>query len=192
MARKISNRTIVIATSLAAVGMVGMAYAAVPLYDLFCRVTGYGGTTQIATGEGVEAIDRTVTVRFDGSLARGVPLEFKPAQTTQTVKLGERALAYYEATNLSDRPIVGTATYNVAPFKAGGYFMKVDCFCFTEQRFEPGQTVSMPVLYYVDPEMDGAANLDDVRGITLSYTFFLKKDEESLAARGAAERPPGG
>jgi len=135
---RVSNRTILIAAAIVPVMMVGAAYAAVPLYDLFCRVTGFGGTTQVSDGAGAEILEREMTVRFDGSLAKGVPLAFEPVTPKQTVRVGEQSLAYYEVTNLSDQPITATATYNVAPHKAGGYFMKIECFCFNEQRFEPG------------------------------------------------------
>jgi len=134
-----NTRVVVICASLVA-GMVGMAYAAVPIYDLFCRVTGYGGTTQVAQYDPGQIIDREVTVRFDASLARGVPLEFTPLQRSMRVRLGETALAFYRVTNTSSEPVTGVASYNVAPFKTGTYFAKLECFCFLEQTIAAGET----------------------------------------------------
>lgn len=158
--------------------MVGAAYAAVPLYDLFCRVTGYGGTTSQSDVEADVILDRDVTVRFDSNVATGLNWRFKPVQGPVTLKVGETGLAFYQATNLSDRPIKGTATFNVTPQKAGSYFVKIDCFCFTEQLIEPGQTIDMPVTFYVDPAIDEEDNLKDVETITLSYTFFEMDEAE--------------
>ena len=158
----------------AAVAMVGLAYASVPLYRIFCQVTGFGGTTMQVSESALPAqpLAKTISVRFDSNVAPGLPWSFEPAKTHETVKIGERRLAFYRATNHSDEPITGTATFNVSPDTAGGYFMKIQCFCFTEQTLQPGQTVDMPVTYFVDP-----AILDDPDGrrideITLSYTFF--------------------
>ena len=158
-------------------GMVGMAYAAVPLYDLFCRVTGYGGTTQLAQYDPGQILDREVTVRFDASNARDFPWEFEPLQREMTVRVGETALAFYRATNTTDRPVTGIASYNVTPFKVGPYFAKLECFCFTEQTLGPGESMDMPVIFFVDPQMDDEARLDDIRTITLSYTFWQAGDE---------------
>ncbi len=152
-------------------GMAALAWASVPLYDWFCRVTGFGGTTQIAAAAPSKVLDRTITVRFDGSLARGMPWEFAPAQTTMEVRIGESVLAFYEAYNPTDRPVAGTANYNVAPFSAGGYFTKIDCFCFTEQVLQPGERVTMPVTFFVDPEIVEDAETRGLPTITLSYTF---------------------
>ncbi len=157
--------------------MIGAAYASVPLYDLFCRVTGYGGTTNQSDTESAVILDRDVTVRFDSNVARGLNWKFEALQGPQHLKVGETGLAFYRATNLSDQPIVGTATYNVTPQKAGAYFMKIECFCFTEQRIEPGQSIDMPVTFYIDPEIVDEEYLDDVETFTLSYTFFEKEDE---------------
>ncbi|HUF88290.1 MAG TPA: cytochrome c oxidase assembly protein [Thermohalobaculum sp.] len=153
-------------------GMGGMAWAAVPLYDLFCRVTGFGGTTQVAAAGADRVFERMVTVRFDASLVRGMPWSFAPVQTSMKVRIGETALAFYEAHNPTDRPVAGSATYNVAPFSAGGYFTKIDCFCFTEQVLGPGERVRMPVTFYIDPAMVEDAEAKGVNTITLSYTFF--------------------
>lgn len=153
-------------------GMVGLAYASVPLYDLFCRVTGYGGTTQVAEQGADKILDREMAVRFDATTSPNLPWTFQPEQREVTLRIGENAIAYYRATNNSDKTITGTATFNVTPQKAGLYFNKIECFCFTEQTLKPGESVDMPVVYYVDPEIDEDPNLDEVRTLTLSYTFF--------------------
>ncbi|MDP4574752.1 cytochrome c oxidase assembly protein [Qipengyuania sp. G39] len=162
-----------------ALAMLGLGYAAVPLYELFCQVTGFGGTTQraseseAATAErlGAAAGGRTISIRFDGSTARDVPWSFRPEQSTDTVTIGQRDMAIYLATNNSDQPITGTATFNVEPEQAGAYFNKIQCFCFTEQTLQPGEQVRMPVLYFVDPKALDDPNMDGVEQITLSYTF---------------------
>lgn len=167
-----------------AVGMVGMAYAAVPLYDLFCKVTGYGGTTQqVDVGSDV-VIDREIKVRFNAAVHRDMPWNFKPVQISQKMHIGEQQLAYYEAYNPTDKTIVGTATYNVTPHKAGEYFAKIDCFCFTEQELKPGERISMPVVYFIDPLIDEDRNLDEVSEVTLSYTFFVKDVEDTETTVG--------
>jgi len=168
-----------------AVLMVGAAFAAVPLYDLFCKVTGYGGTTQVAMGEAGEILDREVTVYFDANTNRNLPWTFEPTQRSITVRVGESALAYYTATNNSSQPVTGVATYNVAPYKAATYFSKLECFCFTEQTLEPGESIEMPVLFFVDPLIDEEARMDDVTYITLSYTFFESQDGGSDSSDAA-------
>ncbi|GAA4053176.1 cytochrome c oxidase assembly protein [Parerythrobacter jejuensis] len=170
-----------------AVFMLGMGYAAVPLYDLFCRVTGFGGTTQRATESEADAAARmaasagapTMSIRFDASIARNVPWTFKPAQSTDTVQIGVRDMAFYTAKNNSSVPITGTATFNVEPEQAGKYFNKIQCFCFTEQTLQPGQEVRMPVLYFVDPAALEDENMQGVEQITLSYTFHRKVESDS-------------
>jgi cytochrome c oxidase assembly protein subunit 11 len=166
------NMKVVSACAVVVAGMVGMAYAAVPLYDLFCRVTGYGGTTQIAQYDPGQILDREVTVRFDASVNRDFPWTFQPLQREMTVRVGETALAFYRATNTTDRPVTGVASYNVTPFKMGPYFSKLECFCFNEQTLQPGESMDMPVIFFVDPLMDEEERLDDIRTVTLSYTFF--------------------
>lgn len=153
-------------------GMIGLAFASVPLYSLFCAVTGYGGTTQTAASLPGTVIDRTITVQFDANTARGIMWDFKPEQRRIDVKLGQRGLTAFSAYNPSDTPTSGTAIYNVTPLKAGLYFNKVQCFCFDEQTLQGGEHVSMPVLFYIDPAMNDDPNMDDVKNITLSYTFF--------------------
>jgi cytochrome c oxidase assembly protein subunit 11 len=156
-----------------AAGMVGLSFASVPLYRLFCQVTGYAGTPRtedVARSAGVT--DRQVTVRFDANVNSKLPWRFLPAQRQVTANLGEERLIFYEAANLSDEPVTGTATFNVTPEKAARYFVKIECFCFTEQTLAPGEKVTMPVVFYVDPELAADADAGDVSKITLSYTFF--------------------
>lgn len=163
--------------------MVSLSFASVPLYDWFCRVTGYGGTTSIADGGSDTVLDREVTIRFASAVERGMPWTFKPVATTMKLKIGETGLAFYEASNPTDRTVAGSASFNVTPFTAGGYFSKIDCFCFTEQVLAPGETVQMPVTFFVDPEIaeDDEAKL--VHTITLSYTFHeIDIPEENAAA----------
>ncbi len=167
------------------VGMVGLSYAAVPLYQIFCQVTGYGGTTKQVDVVSGEVIDRDMDVRFNASVNRDMPWDFKPVQISQTIKIGEQAIAHYEAYNPTKYTIVGTATYNVAPAKAGEYFAKIDCFCFTEQTLKPGERADMPVVYFIDPLIAEDPNLDDVSEVTLSYTFFV---DEKETARVRAEQ----
>jgi len=164
-----------------ALGMLGMAYAAVPLYDLFCRVTGFGGTTQQSTASSDVVLDRTITVNFDASTARDMPWEFKPVEPSMDIRIGETGLAYYEAHNPTDRAVTGTASYNVAPFSMGGYFVKIDCFCFTQQTLEPGETMMMPVTFYVDPGMVEYGETEGVHTVTLSYTFHVDESEKHAA-----------
>jgi len=186
---KNKNTRLLVTLSGVVVAMVGAAYAAVPLYNLFCQVTGYGGTTQVATAEAGSVLERTVEIRFDSSLERGLPWTFEPVQLSMAVHVGETALAFYRATNNSDHPVTGMASYNVTPFKAAPYFSKLECFCFTEQTLQPGESVEMPVLFFVDPLMDEERRLDDVRTITLSYTFF-EQEAEGAGATGRREAAP--
>jgi cytochrome c oxidase assembly protein subunit 11 len=168
-----NKRTTAIVLSGLVVGMVGLSFASVPLYRLFCEVTGYGGTPKTAgVTASADVVDEVVTVRFDSNVNSGLPWRFRPEQREVTVNLGAEQLIHYEAVNLSDRPVTGTATFSVIPYKAAQYFAKIQCFCFTEQRLEPGEAVSMPVIFYVDPAMLEDRDARDVRVITLSYTFF--------------------
>lgn len=190
MARDLERRNRRLAFGAAAMvaAMVGASYAAVPLYDLFCRVTGYGGTTQVAESLPDTVLDRTITVRFNADINPALAWRFDPVQREVRLKVGEQGLAFYEAANLASEPTTGQATFNVTPNKAGEYFVKVDCFCFTEQTLEPGQRVDMPVAFYVDPEIANDPNLDDVKTITLSYTFFQAEtpDEVRVSQRNDA------
>ncbi|WP_170404207.1 cytochrome c oxidase assembly protein [Ruegeria arenilitoris] len=162
--------------------MGSMAWAAVPFYDWFCRVTGFGGTTGVAAQAPEDILDRTVTVRFDASKAKGMAWEFKPVEREMEVRIGETGLAFYEAYNPTDRPIAGQASYNVAPYSAGGYFQKIACFCFEEQVLQPGERVQMPVSFFVDPEMVEDLEAKYVHTITLSYTFYEIDLPEGYAA----------
>lgn len=162
--------------------MLGLGYAAVPLYDLFCRVTGYGGTTQradAAQAATVKVATQRITVRFDGNVDRGMPWRFGPEQVTQTMRIGERQIAFYKARNLSDKAVTGIASFNVAPEQAGKYFNKIACFCFNRQTLKPGEEVDMPVNYYVDPKILDDPEARDIQEITLSYTFHVAEDEPS-------------
>lgn len=158
-------------------GMVGLSFAAVPLYRLFCQVTGFGGTTQVAEKPSDTISDRVITVRFD-SMVNGVPWAFQPEVRSMETRVGENTLAFYRAENRGDTAVSGTATFNVTPAKAGQYFSKIECFCFTEQRLTVGQSVDMPVSFFIDPAIEDDRNLDDVTTITLSYTFFPMEEEE--------------
>ncbi len=151
--------------------MCAMSFAAVPLYNWFCKVTGYGGETQVAAKASDTILDQTIKIRFDASLERGMPWKFRPVENQTEIRIGETGLAFYEAHNPTDRVIAGTASYNVAPYSAGAYFTKIACFCFTEQVLQPGETVMMPVTYYVDPEIIDDPEAKHVTQITLSYTF---------------------
>lgn len=180
-------------TALGTVGVVlvmgSLGWASVPLYDLFCRVTGYGGTTSQASAGSDRVLDRTVTVRFDASIARDMPWTFKPVERQMTVRLGETGLAFYEAHNPTDRPVAGTASYNVAPYAAGLFFTKIDCFCFEMQVLQPGETVLMPVTFFVDPDMVDDREAKSLHTITLSYTFYetdIPADQQAQLAPGAA------
>lgn len=164
--------------------MLGLSFASVPLYDLFCRVTGFAGVTQRVAEASDVVLDRTIQIRFDGSLADGMAWTFKPVVRTMDIKIGETALAFYEAHNPTDRPIAGQASYNVYPFSAGAYFDKIQCFCFDLQVLQPGETVQMPVTFYVDPEIVNDAEAKHIESITLSYTFYetdLPEDYASLS-----------
>ena len=154
------------------VAMVGLSYAAVPLYDLFCRATGYGGTTMVATEVPIQIGEREMTVRFNANVNRDLPWRFRPVQVSVTVRVGEPTLAFYRVENTSERTIVGTATYNVTPLKVGEYFSKIDCFCFTEQVLQPGEIAELPVSFFVDPSIVDDPKMDRITTLTLSYTFF--------------------
>ena len=169
-------------------GMVGLAFGAVPLYQLFCQVTGFGGTTQVAEEAPAEIGERVVTIRFNADTARDLPWRFKPEQREMTVRVGEMAMAFYNAVNESDRALVGSSTFNVTPVKAGAYFNKIDCFCFEEQTLAPGERAEFPVSFFVDPDIVEDRRLDDVSTITLSYTFFARGEgvTEAALAPGAA------
>jgi len=190
MAISVARRNRLTVAGLAAIliVMTGLVAASVPLYRWFCQATGYGGTTAVADQAPAPAaiVDRAIVVRFNGDVNSRLPWRFGPVQREVTVKLGEQHLAFFEARNLGDRPITGTATYNVTPAKAGSYFTKIDCFCFTEQRLAPGERVDMPVSFFVDPALADDSGLDDVTTITLSYTFFPVDADADADGRLAA------
>ena len=165
------NRRVAITLLVLVAAMVGAAYAAVPLYALFCQVTGFGGTPQVAGEAPKGAIARQMTVRFDSNVANDLAWTVTPAAHI-TDNIGNVDTVNYVATNYSDKPITGMAVFNVSPEKAGVYFNKIECFCFTEQTLQPGETVDMPIVFFVDPELDDNQELDTIKEITLSYTFY--------------------
>ena len=170
---KLSRQSRTLLGLVAIVMVMGAAsFAAVPFYNWFCRVTGYGGTTATAMQGSDRVLDKVITVRFDASKARNMPWEFKPVETNVKLKIGETGLAFYEAYNPTDRAVAGQASYNVTPDSAGSYFTKIDCFCFTQQVLQPGERVQMPVTYYVDPDIVNDREAKRVHTITLSYTFY--------------------
>lgn len=165
-----------------AAGMLGLGFASVPLYRLFCQVTGFAGTTQkvsAAEASKVNAVGSMISVRFDGNVKPGLPWAFRPERATDTIALGQRDLAFFVAKNNSDKPVTGVATFNVEPEQTGRYFNKIQCFCFTEQTLQPGEEVRMPVLFYVDPKIAQDEDARDVQQITLSYTFHKAEDSPS-------------
>jgi cytochrome c oxidase assembly protein subunit 11 len=165
--------------------MIGAAYAAVPLYDWFCRTTGFGGTTQIASAAPAKVLDRKITVRFDANVGSGLPWKFEPEAKAIEAKLGEVITVNYRVTNASARETVGQAAYNVTPPATGIHFQKINCFCFVEQRLKPGEKRDMPVVFYVDPALANDTETQSVSAITLSYTFFAVRQPEPVASAGA-------
>jgi cytochrome c oxidase assembly protein subunit 11 len=168
------RRDLVIAASCGVfvAAMVGAAYAAVPFYNWFCRTTGFGGTTQVAIVAPSNALDRRITVRFDANVSGGLPWRFEPEVTSVDVRIGEVVTVYYRVTNQSARATAGQASYNVSPLTVGAYFSKINCFCFTDQYFKPGETRDMPVVFFVDPQLAKDAEQDGLTTITLSYTMY--------------------
>lgn len=181
------HRVIAVLCAALVCGMVGLAYASVPLYRLFCQVTGFAGTTQRVSAASPVIIDRTVTVRFDANVAPGLDWKFEPVTKPLTVRLGETAIAIYRATNLGPTSSVGTAAYNVVPDQAGVFFNKLACFCFTEQTLAPGQSIDMPVQFFVDPAMAKDSDGRRINEITLSYTFFPVAASKKDVAVGTAD-----
>jgi cytochrome c oxidase assembly protein subunit 11 len=187
LSRERRNRRTGIAAGLVILAMLGLTAASVPLYDLYCRVSGYGGTPRIdGNAAAVRPQAQRVTVSFNADVDHDLPWRFQPAQRSLSVLVGEETMAYYEAVNHADHAVVGRAVYNVTPFKIGSYFSKISCFCFDEQTLQPGQRVEMPVSFYVDPAMLEDADTREVRQITLSYTFFIDREAtERLRAKTA-------
>jgi cytochrome c oxidase assembly protein subunit 11 len=185
----IPRRDMIIAASCGAFValMVGASYAAVPLYDWFCRTTGFGGRTQVAAAAPTGQLGRTITIRFDGNVAGGLPWRFEPEQNSIKVRIGEVFTANYIVQNLAARETLGQAAYNVAPPTTGIHFQKINCFCFTEQRLGPGEKREMPVVFYVDPAIEKDPEFDDLNTITLSYSFFaIREPAKPVATSGAA------
>lgn len=176
-----SNRVVVGSCLAFVAGMVGMAYAAVPLYDMFCRVTGYNGTTQRVEQASDVILDEKVKVTFDANTSGGLPWEFKPVQRDIDIRIGETVQVMYRAKNLSSKPTTGQATFNVTPMQAGAYFNKVQCFCFTETTLQPGEEMEMPVVFFVDPDIVKAVETKDVKTLTLSYTFYPREPSKPVA-----------
>ena len=178
-------------TALKAVGVVlfmgALAWASVPLYDWFCRTTGFGGVPQVAQRGSDIVLDKTIKVRFDASTEKGLEWQFYPTKREVKLKIGETGLAFYEAYNPTNRPIAGTASFNVAPFNAGAYFTKVACFCFEQQILQPGERLQMPVTFFVDPDIVNDRDAKFTRVITLSYTFYETDLEQNVALREQTE-----
>jgi cytochrome c oxidase assembly protein subunit 11 len=168
--------------------MLGLSFAAVPLYKAFCRATGWGGETQVAKGAASKILDRMIEVRFDTNTGSGAPFDFKADKPSMTLHIGENGLAFFRLTNLAKTPISAQATYNVTPEKAGIYFMKLQCFCFTPKTFAPGETVELPVLFFVDPKLADDKDARDVTSITLSYTYFGQPGQNAAGGKASAAR----
>jgi len=175
-----ANRAIMIACFAFVVSMVGMAYAAVPLYQLFCQATGYGGTTQRAEAESPTVLDREITVRFDANVQDGLPWDFLPVQRDVEVRLGETMQVAYRVTNRSSGPVHAQALFNVTPESAGAYFNKIECFCFTETVLKPGETAELPIVFFIDPDYVKARELKDIQTLTLSYTYYPVAGEQTV------------
>ncbi|CAM5770966.1 cytochrome c oxidase assembly protein [Bosea minatitlanensis] len=178
-----------------AFGMLGASFAAVPLYDLFCKVTGFGGTPQVGTAATGKVLDRTISVRFDANVAPGLGWKFQPESPEIKAQVGVTQTVFYKMTNRSDRTVTGIATYNVTPEQSAAYFVKIQCFCFTEHTLKPGESFEAPVVFYIDPEIAGNRELDGIKAITLSYTYFASKAGQPVAegqagnAKGDAKNP---
>jgi cytochrome c oxidase assembly protein subunit 11 len=180
---KNSNRKTVVGAISVVVFMGTLSFAAVPFYDWFCRVTGFGGTTQLAQSDNSEILDKTIIIKFDANTERGMPWDFKPVEHELELKIGETGLAFYQAYNPTSEPVAGTASFNVFPYSAGGYFTKIACFCFEEQVLQPGEKIDMPVSFYIDPDIVKDKEAKFAKSITLSYTFHrteLPQDQASL------------
>ena len=168
------NRRVGFMAGFVGLAMVGLGFAAVPLYRVFCQTTGFGGTTRMAIGAQAPGavVGKIINVRFDANVAPSMPWKFEPEQRVQRVAIGARDMEFFNATNMSAKPVTGTATFNVTPEQAGQYFTKIQCFCFTEQTLQPGETMRMPVVFYVDPKLITDPDTKDISEITLSYTFY--------------------
>jgi cytochrome c oxidase assembly protein subunit 11 len=172
------------------VGMIGLAYAAVPLYDLFCRMTGFNGTPLVGSSPATEILDRTVTVRFDANVAPGLNWRFAPETAEIEARVGETQTVFYKVRNAGSAASAGIATFNVQPGQAGGYFVKIQCFCFNEQVLQAGETMEFPVVFYIEPAIATEPNLKNLKSITLSYTYFASKNGQPIATTSAASGQP--
>jgi cytochrome c oxidase assembly protein subunit 11 len=185
-----NNRRTVIACATIALGMIGLAYASVPLYDLFCKVTGFNGTPIQREANSSSVTERTIAVRFDANVVPGLNWTFAPEVPEVRVKLGETTTVLYKVTNHGKTPTTGIATYNVQPDLAGSYFSKLECFCFTEQTLKPGETLESAVVFYVDPRILEDTDIKDIDSITLSYTYFPSKSGKPVAEAPATTPTP--
>ena len=181
---KAQNKKVIFIISFVGMLMLSLSYAAVPLYDIFCRVTGFGGTTQIASSAPGSSGHPNINIRFESNITDSLNWDFYSKTKTVKIPMGEEKTIYYFARNLSDEPIVGTATFNVTPAKAGQYFMKIDCFCFVEQLLNPGESMNMPVTFFIDPDLYKDENVQEVNEITLSYTFMKSMDQSKVEEQG--------
>jgi cytochrome c oxidase assembly protein subunit 11 len=181
---KAQNKKVIFIISIIGMLMLSLSYAAVPLYDIFCRVTGFGGTTQIASSAPGSTGHPNINIRFESNITDSLNWDFYSKTKTVKIPMGEEKTIYYFARNLSDEPIVGTATFNVTPAKAGQYFMKIDCFCFVEQLLNPGESMNMPVTFFIDPDLYKDENVQEVNEITLSYTFMKSMDQSKVEEQG--------
>jgi cytochrome c oxidase assembly protein subunit 11 len=181
---KAQNKKVIFIISFVGLLMLSLSYAAVPLYDIFCRVTGFGGTTQIASSAPGSSGHPNINIRFESNITDSLNWDFYSKTKTVKIPMGEEKTIYYFAKNLSDEPIVGTATFNVTPAKAGQYFMKIDCFCFVEQLLNPGESMNMPVTFFIDPDLYKDENVQEVNEITLSYTFMKSMDQSKVEEQG--------
>ena len=181
---KAQNKKVIFIITFIGMLMLCLSYAAVPLYDIFCRVTGFGGTTQIASSAPGSSGHPNINIRFESNITDSLNWDFYSKTKTVKIPMGEEKTIYYFAKNLSDEPIVGTATFNVTPAKAGQYFMKIDCFCFVEQLLNPGESMNMPVTFFIDPDLYKDENVQEVNEITLSYTFMKSMDQSKVEEQG--------
>ena len=181
---KAQNKKVIFIITFVGMLMLSLSYAAVPLYDIFCRVTGFGGTTQIASSAPGSSGHPNINIRFESNITDSLNWDFYSKTKTVKIPMGEEKTIYYFAKNLSNEPIVGTATFNVTPAKAGQYFMKIDCFCFVEQLLNPGESMNMPVTFFIDPDLYKDENVQEVNEITLSYTFMKSMDQSKVEEQG--------
>ena len=181
---KAQNKKVIFIITFVGMLMLSLSYAAVPLYDIFCRVTGFGGTTQIASSAPGSSGHPNINIRFESNITDSLNWNFYSKTKTVKIPMGEEKTIYYFAKNLSDEPIVGTATFNVTPAKVGQYFMKIDCFCFVEQLLNPGESMNMPVTFFIDPDLYKDENVQEVNEITLSYTFMKSMDQSKVEEQG--------